>query len=224
LAEGPPIALVDLLEEVRACRHCEAQLPLGPRPVLRAAAGSRVLIVGQAPGTRVHASGVPWDDPSGDRLRDWLQLTREQFYDESRIAIVPMGFCYPGRGRSGDLPPSPECAPRWHGPLLSLLPDVSLVLLVGRYAQAYYLKGPNPLKGPDLAPGRTLGDTVRRWADYGPRFFPLPHPSPRNNLWLRRNPWFEAEVLPALRRRVTKVLNSEPNHRPTSSPGTGPTT
>ncbi|WP_425468410.1 uracil-DNA glycosylase family protein [Parahaliea aestuarii] len=186
------LPLHDLLSAVRDCRHCEDRLPLGPRPVLRASASARLLIVGQAPGTKVHASGVPWDDPSGDRLRDWLQLDKAAFYDESRIAIVPMGFCYPGRGKSGDLPPDPACAPMWHAPLLERMPEIELVLLVGSYAQQYYLD----------APKQTLTERVQRWRDVGPRFFPLPHPSPRNNLWLRRNPWFEGEVIPALRKRL----------------------
>ncbi len=191
------IALVDLLEEVRACRHCEPALPLGARPVLRAATSARLLIVGQAPGTKVHASGIPWNDPSGDRLRHWLDMDRDTFYDESRIAIVPMGFCYPGKGRSGDLPPMPECAPKWHARILEYLPRVDLVLLVGSYAQQHYLGG-----------GReTLTARVRRWRDFGPRFIPLPHPSPRNTLWLKRNAWFEAEVVPELRRRVTGLFD-----------------
>ncbi len=189
------LPLADLLDEVRACRHCEERLPLGPRPVLRAAATARLLIVGQAPGTRVHASGVPWDDPSGDRLRDWLALDKDRFYDTSRVAIMPMAFCYPGRGASGDLPPDAACAPRWHEPLLAQMPQLELVLLVGRYAQAYYLENP----------GETLTSRVRRWRDFGPRYLPLPHPSPRNNLWLRRNPWFEAELLPALRERLAAM-------------------
>jgi len=190
------IPLADLLAEIRRCRHCEASLPLGPRPVLRASGSARLLIVGQAPGTRVHATGIPWNDPSGDRLRQWLQMEREQFYDESLIAIVPMGFCYPGRGKSGDLPPPPDCAPLWHERLLEQMPGLELVLLVGSYAQGHYL-------------GRsreTLGQRVQRWAEFGPRFFPLPHPSPRNTLWLRRNPWFEAEVIPALRQRVSGIF------------------
>ena len=190
------LALVDLLARIRSCRHCEASLPLGPRPVLRAGSGARLLIVGQAPGTRVHESGIPWNDPSGDRLRQWLQLTPEQFYDETRVAIVPMGFCYPGRGKSGDLPPPPACAPLWHEQLLQLMPQLDLVLLVGSYAQTHYL-------------GRsrdTLTERVRRWREFGPRYLPLPHPSPRNNLWLRRNPWFEAEVIPALREHVHRIL------------------
>ena len=190
------MALNELLAEIRQCRHCEKSLPLGPNPVLRASASARLLIVGQAPGTRVHATGIPWNDPSGDRLRQWLQMEREQFYDESRIAIVPMGFCYPGRGKSGDLPPPPDCAPLWHERLLARMPDLQLILLVGSYAQAHYL-------------GRsreTLTQRVQRWADFGPRYFPLPHPSPRNIAWLQRNPWFEAQVIPALRQRVSAIF------------------
>ncbi|MEE4144662.1 MAG: uracil-DNA glycosylase family protein [Halieaceae bacterium] len=198
------VALVDLLAQVRACRHCQDSLPLGPKPVLRAGSGARVLIIGQAPGTRVHASGTPWDDPSGDRLRRWLQLDSEQFYDESRVAIIPMGFCYPGRGKSGDLPPPPDCAPLWHERLLGVLPDIRLVLLVGAYAQQYYL---SQTPAAALAtPGETLARRVQRWRDFGPRYFPLPHPSPRNTLWLRRNPWFEQEVVPVLRTRVHRIL------------------
>jgi uracil-DNA glycosylase len=198
------ISLPELLAQVRACRHCEATLPLGPRPVLRAAASARLLIIGQAPGTRVHASGIPWNDPSGDRLRQWLQLAPEQFYDESQVAIVPMGFCYPGKGKSGDLPPPPACAPLWHAALLRQLPALQLVLLVGAYAQHYYL--PQTPAAACAIPGETLTRRVRRWRDFGPGFVPLPHPSPRNNLWLRRNPWFEAELVPALRARVRQVL------------------
>ncbi|MHA1600707.1 MAG: uracil-DNA glycosylase family protein, partial [Alphaproteobacteria bacterium] len=169
-----------LIESARACRVCEAHLPHGPRPVLRAATSARLLIIGQAPGSKVHATGIPWNDPSGDRLRDWLALDRETFYDEDRIAIVPMGFCYPGRdARGGDLPPRPECAPLWHPPLRAALTRVDLTLLVGQYAQAQYL-------------GRrrcaTLTETVRAWADYGPEFLPLPHPSWRNTGWLKKNP------------------------------------
>jgi uracil-DNA glycosylase len=191
------IPLTDLLQEIRACRHCEDSLPLGPNPVVRAGSAARVVIVGQAPGTRVHASGVPWDDPSGVRLRQWLAMEPEAFYDESRIGIVPMGFCYPGKGKSGDLPPSVECAPLWHDRLFKLLPQVELVLLVGSYAQSHYL-------------GRsreTLTERVRRWPDFAPRFFPLPHPSPRNSLWLKRNPWFDQEVVPALRERVSDLFD-----------------
>lgn len=192
-----PRAMAALLREVRACTLCAAHLPLGPRPVLRASTTARLLIVGQAPGTRVHATGIPWNDPSGDRLRDWMGVDRDTFYDGDRIAIVPMGLCYPGKGASGDLPPRPECAPAWHPRLLALMPAIELVLLVGRHAQAHYL-------GKACAP--TLTDTVRAYAGYGPRCMPLPHPSPRNIGWRLRNPWFEAEVVPALRRRVASLL------------------
>ncbi len=186
------MALLDLLSEVRSCRHCEAELPLGPRPVVRASPSARLLIIGQAPGTAVHASGIPWDDPSGKRLRQWLGVSPEQFYDESAVAIMPMGFCYPGRGKSGDLPPPTACAPRWHEALLARMPAIEVVLLIGRYAQDRYLGQSR----------ETLTQRVRRWRDFQPRYFPLPHPSPRNTLWLKRNPWFEAEVVPALRARV----------------------
>ena len=187
-----------VLAAARACRVCAAHLPLGPRPVLRAAVTARLLIIGQAPGTRVHASGIPWNDPSGDRLRDWLGLDRETFYDERRIAIVPMGFCYPGRdARGGDLPPRPECAPLWHPPLRAALAGVELTLLIGQYAQAHYL-------GRDRR--RSLTETVRAWADYGPAFLPLPHPSWRNTAWLKNNPWFAAELLPHLRAQVRRLI------------------
>jgi len=195
---GSPDALAALLREVRACRFCAEHLPLDPRPVLRADVLARVLIVGQAPGTRVHATGIPWNDPSGDRLRDWLEVDREAFYDERRFAIIPAALCYPGRGRSGDLPPRPECAPRWHPPLRALLPRIELTLLVGQYAQAYYL-GPRRKA--------TLTATVHAWQEYLPAFLPLPHPSPRNTRWLQVNPWFAREVLPGLRERV-QLLSS----------------
>ena len=190
--------LEELLRDVRACRLCEAQLPLGPRPVVRMERSARLLIVGQAPGTKVHETGIPWNDPSGDRLRDWLQLDRETFYDASRIAIMPMGFCYPGREeRGGDKPPRPECAPAWHAPLLAALPEVELTLLVGLYAQGRYLGKRRKAN---------LTETVRAWRDYLPGQFALPHPSWRNTAWLRRNPWFEAELLPELRARVRALL------------------
>ena len=207
MAEGvsPDIPLVDLLALVRSCNHCQDKLPLGPRPVLRAGSGARLLIVGQAPGTRVHASGVPWDDPSGDRLRHWLQLDPDRFYNEDEVAIVPMGFCYPGRGKSGDLPPAPDCAPLWHSRLLAQLPQIELVLLIGMYAQRYYLA--QTPASEQSSPGETLTRRVSRWRDFGPRYFPLPHPSPRNTLWLRRNPWFESEVIPALQTRVRQALD-----------------
>ncbi len=190
--------LVRLLDEIRLCRICEAELPLGPRPTLRARATAKVLVVGQAPGTRVHETGIPWNDPSGDRLRSWMQLDREAFYDESRIAIVPMGFCYPGKDpRGGDLPPRWECSEHWHVRVLELLPEIRLTLLFGRYAQQYFL-------GENLK--KDLTSTVRAWREYAPRFLPMPHPSPRNIGWLKRNPWFKDEVVPELRRRLAAYL------------------
>ena len=185
-----------LLEEVRACRYCEKELPFEPRPVLRATASARLLIVGQAPGTRVHETGIPWNDPSGDRLRQWMAVEREFFYDESRVAIVPMGFCYPGKGASGDLPPRPECARLWRSRLLQCLPHIELTLAIGRYAQAYHL--PNR--------GQTVTATVQRWREYLPACLPTPHPSPRNQLWLKRNPWFEAQLVPELRNRLHQIF------------------
>ncbi|MEO1019333.1 MAG: uracil-DNA glycosylase family protein [Pseudomonadota bacterium] len=194
-AAGAPseTALEALLETVRACRICEASLPLGANPVLRASGGARLMLVGQAPGTRVHATGIPWNDPSGDRLRDWLQLDRDTFYDARKIAIIPMGFCYPGKGKSGDLPPRPECAPQWHAQLLTHLPKLELVLLIGQYAQKYYLK---------TKAAANLTDTVRRFGECPEPYFPLPHPSPRNIGWFKRNPWFDKELVPELRRRI----------------------
>lgn len=187
-----------LLARVRACRHCEADLPLGPRPVLRASATARLLIVGQAPGTRVHESGIPWNDASGERLRDWLSMTPDVFYDESRVAIVPMGFCYPGRdARGGDKPPAKACAPLWHEVLLSQLPEIRLTLLVGSYAQKRYLG--KTAKG-------SLTETVKAFCDYTPQYLPLPHPSWRNTAWIKKNPWFEKDLLPHLRSRLQEVF------------------
>ena len=186
-----------LLNEIEACRTCVSCLPYPPRPVLSVSSSTRLLIIGQAPGLRVQQSGIPWSDVSGNQLRRWLQLSEEQFYDASRIAIVPMGFCYPGRGLSGDLPPRPECAPLWHSRLLALMPDVQLALLIGSYAQAYYL---------DKRAKPTLTATVAHYGEYLPKFFPLPHPSPRNRFWLSRNPWFEQDVLPVLRGKVHEAL------------------
>ncbi len=195
---APEAELERVLRDARACRVCAAELPLGPRPIVRARATARLLIVGQAPGTRVHETGIPWNDPSGDRLRDWLDVDKDAFYDQDRIAIVPMGFCYPGRNpRGGDNPPRPECAPLWHPPLLAALPAVELTLLVGLYAQRRYLSARRR---------DNLTKTVRAWADYGPAYMPLPHPSWRNTGWLKRNPWFEAELLPELRARVRKLM------------------
>jgi uracil-DNA glycosylase len=197
-AKNPAPALREILAAARACRVCEAQLPFGPRPVLRAAPQARLMIIGQAPGTRVHESGVPWDDRSGARLRDWLKIPGEVFYDERRVAIVPMGFCYPGvDAKGGDKPPRPECAPLWHPPVRAALPRIELTLLVGLYAQGHYL-GKRRQK--------TLTDTVRHWRDYLPDFLPLPHPSWRNTAWLKKNPWFEDDLLPELRKRVKKLV------------------
>jgi len=190
--------LARLLAEIRACRVCADALPLGPRPVLRASPTARLLIAGQAPGTRVHETGVPWNDASGERLRQWLQVDRETFYDERRIAIVPMGLCYPGRApNGGDLPPRRECAALWHARVLARLPALRLVLPVGLYAQAWHLGKRRQ---------RSLGETVARWRDYLPEHLPLPHPSWRTTAWERRNAWFGAELLPELRRRVAALL------------------
>jgi uracil-DNA glycosylase len=186
-----------LLVAVRACRACEVHLPLGPRPVLQAGATARILIVGQAPGAKVHASGVPWDDRSGERLRNWMGISTEVFYDKERVALVPMGFCYPGRGASGDLPPRPECAPLWLDALLGKLPRIELTLLVGQYAQAHFLRG----KG-----HASVTATTRDWRAHAPRVIPLPHPSPRNVAWFKANPWFDNELVPALRERVCEIV------------------
>jgi uracil-DNA glycosylase len=191
-------ALAPLLREIRACRICEAHLPLGPRPVLRVRPSARLLIIGQAPGTKVHASGIPWNDRSGDRLRDWLAVERDTFYDERRVAVMPMGFCYPGiDANGGDRPPRRECAPRWHPQVMARLPRIELTLLVGSYAQAYYLGKQRRA---------TMSETVGAWRDYAPGYLPLPHPSWRNTGWLKRNPWFERELLPELRARVHALL------------------
>lgn len=193
--------LLALLEEVRACRLCAAHLPLGPRPVLQVDPRARVLIAGQAPGRRVHESGVPFQDASGERLRAWMGIAPEPFHDASRVAILPMGFCYPGAGRSGDLPPRPECAQTWRRRLLSGLPRVELTLVIGQYAHAYHL---------GAARKPSLTETVRAWREYGPALLPLPHPSPRNTPWLRANPWFERELVPVLRRRIRGLVLAGP--------------
>ena len=189
--------LNNLLAEIRSCDVCTEHLPLGPRPIVSAHRDARLLIIGQAPGKRVHESGIPWDDPSGDRLRDWLGIDRPTFYDKKRIALIPMGFCYPGTGRSGDLPPRQECAELWHEKALGQLPNVKLTLLLSRYALDYYLG--------DRQKG-SLTETVKAWREYTPRYMPLPHPSPRNNRWLAKNRWFEKDVLPYLGRSVAKLL------------------
>ena len=187
-----------LLSRIRRCNVCEDHLPLGPRPVLRARHSARLLIVGQAPGTKVHASGTPWNDPSGDRLRYWLDVDKDQFYDQSNIAIIPMGFCYPGRlPNGGDKPPRSECAPLWHPLLLQNLPNIELTVLAGAYAQKRFLGDRR---------GKSLTETVQAWRKFGPDLFPLPHPSWRTVGWQNRNPWFESDVLPDLRRRIRQLL------------------
>ncbi len=185
-----------LLSDVRACTLCAAALPLGPRPIVQLHPSARILIAGQAPGRKVHETGIPFNDASGDRLRSWLGMSRETFYDAEQVAILPMGFCYPGTGKSGDLPPRPECASAWRARLLACLPNVKLTLVIGQYAQAYHF--------PDEQVALT--ELVQKWRSYWPVLVPLPHPSPRNNLWLKRNPWFADEVLPALQERVAEVL------------------
>ncbi len=191
------LGLDQLLPRIRSCRECEAHLPLGPRPVVRAEEGARILVVGQAPGTKVHESGVPWDDASGDHLREWLELDKEVFYDASRIAIAPMGFCYPGKRKGGDAPPRKECAPLWHAPLIDALPSLELIVLSGQYALAYYLRAGRK---------KNLTETVRAFRDHLPRYFALPHPSWRSKPWMKKNPWFETDVLPELRKRVKALL------------------
>ena len=185
-----------LLAEVRQCRACEGLLPLGPRPVLQAGETARILIVGQAPGTRVHATGIPWDDPSGERLRSWMGLGKDSFYDATKVAIIPMGYCYPGRGHGGDLPPRRECAELWLDRLLTSLPHIELTLLIGQYAQRHFL-------GNRRKP--SLTQTVMAWREYAPEYLPLPHPSARNTAWFQRNTWFDGELLPMLRERINQV-------------------
>jgi uracil-DNA glycosylase len=191
-----PPAVTSLLAEVRGCTLCAEHLPLGPRPVLQLHPAARILIAAQAPGRKVHETGLPFNDASGDRLRHWLGLTREQFYDPELIAILPMGLCYPGKGKSGDLPPRPECAPRWRAPLLQTLQQLRLTLVIGQYALAYHL--------PEERSGLT--QAVENWRRYWPELVPLPHPSPTNNGWLARNRWFERDLVPAVRARVAEVL------------------
>lgn len=189
-------ALHHLLAQVRSCRVCEGSLDAGPRPIVQVARRAPIVIIGQAPGRRVHESGIPWDDPSGDTLRSWLQLDHAQFYDPDTVAILPMGFCYPGSTKSGDKPPRPECAPLWHAQILDHLPRNRLEVIIGMYAQRRYVP---ELKG-------KVTETVAAWQDLLPDRIVLPHPSPRNRHWLMKNPWFEADVLPAVAGRVSEVL------------------
>jgi len=186
-----------LLADVLDCTLCSDMLPLGPRPVLQFSPAARILIAGQAPGRKVHETGIPFNDASGDRLRKWLGMEREQFYDADRIAILPMGFCYPGTGKSGDLPPRPECAAAWREQLLAQMNQLELTLVIGQYALAYHLP---ESKG-------SVTEAVKAWQDHWPTILPMPHPSPRNQRWLKQNPWFEQQVLPALKRRVSQILH-----------------
>ena len=188
-----------LLKEVRSCQTCAQHLALGPRPVLQAHTAARILVAGQAPGSKVHASGVPFDDASGERLRQWMGISKEVFYDPRKVAILPMGFCYPGTGKSGDLPPRKECAPLWRAPLLAALPRIELTLVIGQYAMDWHLAGNTRAN---------LTETVRAWRDYWPALLPIPHPSPRNNIWLKANPWFAAQVVPQLQARVRAIVRT----------------
>lgn len=188
---------MNLLQQVKNCTICADHLPHEPRPVITVHPEAKILIIGQAPGRKVHASGIPWDDASGKNLRKWLNVTSEDFYDATKFGIIPMGFCYPGTGKSGDLPPRPECAPQWHEPLLNMMPNVQLTLLIGMYAQKYYLKKDRK---------KNLTETVNHWEEYLPKYLPLPHPSPRNGIWMRKNPWFEKGVVPFLKEKVEEAL------------------
>ncbi len=188
----------ELLHEIGQCTICSKHLQFGPRPVVSGHPESKIVIIGQAPGTKVHNSGIPWDDASGKQLRKWLNVSNEDFYDETKFAIVPMGFCYPGKGKSGDLPPRPECAPQWHQPLFDFMPNLELIILIGMYAQKYYLK---------KEAKKTLTETVANYTEYLPKYFVLPHPSPRNRFWLTKNSWFEAEVIPMLKNKVAEIIS-----------------
>ncbi|MFI3273079.1 uracil-DNA glycosylase family protein [Vibrio sp.] len=186
-----------LLKEIRQCTACEPHLSHGANPVIQAHPNARLLIIGQAPGIKVHESSIPWNDASGERLREWLGIDSDTFYDKQKVAIVPMGFCYPGKGKSGDLPPRPECAELWHQKVLQSLPNIQMTLLIGQYAQNYYLKERTT---------KTLTETVKNWQTWAPEFLPLPHPSPRNNIWLKKNPWFENDVIPYIRQHISEHL------------------
>lgn len=188
----------DLVASAKNCRICEKHLPLGPKPVFQIDRGARILLIGQAPGKLVHESGVPWKDKSGDRLREWLGVDEKTFYDSGKIAIMPMGFCYPGTGKTGDLPPRSECAPEWHGKFLDAMPNIKLTLLLGQYAQNHYLEDKRK---------ENLTETVRAWREYLPEYIPLPHPSPLNNRWMAKNRWFEGEVIPYIKYQIITGLS-----------------
>jgi uracil-DNA glycosylase len=187
-----------LIEEIEKCTVCASQLELGVRPILSVSKSSKIIIIGQAPGIAVHNSGIPWDDKSGENLRNWLDVDKETFYNPNKIGIMPMGFCYPGKGKSGDLPPRKECVPLWHEALLAQMTHVELIILIGKYAQNQYLK---------KASKKNLTETVRNFESYLPQYFVIPHPSPRNNIWQAKNKWFAKEVLPSLKSTVHKILN-----------------
>ena len=187
----------NLLKEIRACATCVPHLELGPNPILTAHPESKIILIGQAPGLKVHNSSIPWDDKSGDNLRSWMGIDKESFYDPKQIALIPMGFCYPGKGKSGDLPPRKECAPLWHEKLLSEMKNVKLTILVGQYAQGYYLRERRK---------SNLTETVQHFEEFLPMHFVLPHPSPRNNIWQAKNSWFKEEVLPELKKQVKSIL------------------
>lgn len=186
-----------LLKEIRSCTICSEYLPFGPNPIVAGNEKSKLLIIGQAPGRKVHESSIPWDDPSGNQLRVWLNMDKSDFYNPDIVALVPMGFCYPGKGKSGDLPPRTECAPEWHDRLIDQLKGVELTLLIGQYAQKYYLRERSK---------PTLTETVRAYEEFMPKYLPLPHPSPRNRIWMKKNDWFEKDVVPKLKRRMAPFL------------------
>jgi uracil-DNA glycosylase len=197
MKQGGDPSIQNLAAEIKSCVLCQAHLPLGPRPVFQIHSTAKILVVGQAPGRRVHETGIPFNDPSGVRLRQWMGIDENVFYNPEQIALLPMGFCYPGTGKSGDLPPRPECAEKWRARILQSLVNIKLTLIIGQYAQAWHLKDRQK---------DTLTETVRNWKDYWPDLVPLPHPSPRNNIWLKKNPWFETDLVPKLRQRVSDAL------------------
>ena len=187
----------NLVEEVKRCTLCASNLPLGPRPVFQIHPDARILVVGQAPGKAVHNTGIPFNDPSGDRLRDWLGVDKEDFYNPEKFAILPMGFCYPGTGKTGDLPPRKECAEKWRNQLLEIIPNIEITLAIGQYAIDWHLRKNKK---------KNLTETIKAWKEYWPECLPMPHPSPRNNIWLKKNSWFEEDVLPELKNIINRIF------------------